>query len=339
MASTSDDSEGKPKHTIFFSWQSDLRAAGNRTLIENALAAAASEIASEATVFQVDRDTLGLSGSPNIRDSIFAKIESAAAFVADVTPINAGVGVRAHAARTVGWRRWLRWWSPGSSQSDARLSPNPNVMIELGYAIKALDWPRIIMVLNTAHGTPEDLPFDLRPHRCMTYYSPLDATERATQRRALQGQLVSALSSIAGLQAQPNTFALSLSRRGDDSLPGPHKFILDAKLTNRGTRIFRKWTMIVERPSCLMRPGMTHHHQERTEIAERARFRFDETDSTLRRKGLEPGSAESRAIPYQLDDDARRDPDVRAAPITMAVYVDDELVAKLTKSIGELHDA
>jgi hypothetical protein len=46
-------------------------------------------------------------------------------FVADVTPINAG--------------------------SDHRLCPNPNVLIELGYAVKALGWSRIVMVLNTAY--------------------------------------------------------------------------------------------------------------------------------------------------------------------------------------------
>ena len=46
-----------------------------------------------------------------------------------------------------------------------RLIPNPNVLLELGYASKAIGWERIVMVANTAFGQPEELPFDLRKRR------------------------------------------------------------------------------------------------------------------------------------------------------------------------------
>jgi hypothetical protein len=55
--------------TIFFSWQSDLRAASCRTLIEDALRAAVAEIVDGSLLAvepAVDRDTQGMPGSPNI---------------------------------------------------------------------------------------------------------------------------------------------------------------------------------------------------------------------------------------------------------------------------------
>lgn len=43
-----------------------------------------------------------------------------------------------------------------------RATPNPNVLVELGYAAHSLGWDRIIVVVNTAHGAIEELPFDFR---------------------------------------------------------------------------------------------------------------------------------------------------------------------------------
>ena len=70
-----------------------------------------------------------------------AKIQQAAVFVADVTPIAV---------------------SDGGKQVA-----NPNVLIELGYAKRALGTERVITVWNTAltNARPEDLPFDMRHRR------------------------------------------------------------------------------------------------------------------------------------------------------------------------------
>src|SRR6185503_1535671 len=91
----------------------------------------------------IDRDTVGVPGSPDIATTILQKIEKAAVFVCDVSFINQG--------------------------TDARQTPNPNVLLELGYALKALGPNRVVMVLNTNFGGPELLPFDLRMRRAVTY--------------------------------------------------------------------------------------------------------------------------------------------------------------------------
>jgi hypothetical protein len=74
------------------------------------------------------------------------KIDSAAAFVADVTPIGL--------SEAIGERR-------------PKHVANPNVLIELGYAKKSLTVDRVVQVWNTAftNCSVEDLPFDMRGRR------------------------------------------------------------------------------------------------------------------------------------------------------------------------------
>jgi hypothetical protein len=105
-----EENANKPKATIFYSWQSDLPNATNRGFIQRALddAVKVLDVDDSVTVEPVlDRDTQGQSGSPNIADTIFRKIDQAAVFVADVSII-------------------------GTAGDQRRPIPNPNVVVELG---------------------------------------------------------------------------------------------------------------------------------------------------------------------------------------------------------------
>jgi hypothetical protein len=46
-----------------------------------------------------------------------------------------------------------------------RSIPNPNILIELGYAVAKKGWERIICVMNQQYGGPSKLPFDLQHRR------------------------------------------------------------------------------------------------------------------------------------------------------------------------------
>ncbi|MEO8036858.1 MAG: hypothetical protein ABI837_20675, partial [Acidobacteriota bacterium] len=99
---------------IFYSWQSDSPGATNRGLIGDALDMAVRAITSDDSVTVepvVDRDTRGVPGSPEISNTIFQKIGNSQIFVGDVTIINPG--------------------------ANTRKTPNPNVLVELGYAMRA----------------------------------------------------------------------------------------------------------------------------------------------------------------------------------------------------------
>ncbi len=132
--------------TIFYSWQSDLPNSTNRGFIGDALEKAAKSITDDEII--IDRDTAGIPGSPSITATIFDKISKADVFVADVSIINKG-------------------W-------NGRKAPNPNVLIELGYAIKALGTERIILVMNEDFGDKTQLPFDLQTNKILLYETQKD---------------------------------------------------------------------------------------------------------------------------------------------------------------------
>lgn len=222
-------------NSVFFSWQSDTRAAANRTLIQDALEGAVRELRADgglAVEPVIERDTAGLPGAPDIGLAIFGKIDASVGVVADVTIVG--------------------------SLGD-RPSPNPNVLVELGYALKSLGWQRIIMVQNVAFGGPEVLPFDLRQKRVLTYDSAPDASERATERRRLQGALKDALAAIfrdAEAQAAPEFPAKLVFNRKDLRIVSErHDYSLEVFLENTGARAIGDWHVDVTLPTRLLEPG------------------------------------------------------------------------------------
>ena len=132
--------------TIFFSWQSDLPNKTNRNLIENSIKLALKKMnqySPYSLITEIDRDTKGVLGSPDIVDSILTKIDKCGLFIADISIIN--------------------------SSLNGKRTPNPNVLFELGYAVKCLGWDRVICVFNSDFGDVSELPFDLRNRRILTY--------------------------------------------------------------------------------------------------------------------------------------------------------------------------
>jgi hypothetical protein len=139
--------------TIFWSWQSDLDPRVTRNLVRDALASAIEDLhAGLDERHELTSDTQGVAGTPDIVATILAKIDAAAVFVGDVTPV--------------------------ALTETGRAVANPNVLIELGYAKKALGLNRVLMVWNTAfEGAQIDrLPFDMRGRRGpLSYCLPIGA--------------------------------------------------------------------------------------------------------------------------------------------------------------------
>lgn len=158
--------------TIFYSWQSDLPNKINRGFIATCLEKAVKAVSESdlALDFDVDRDTLDVSGSPDIVATIFQKIDNASLFIADITIVTGGEG--------------------------QRRSPNPNVLVELGYAAAQLTWDNIICVNNLAFGKIEELPFDLRSRRIVTYDLPENLQDKSSVKQELVSKLTAAIKTI-----------------------------------------------------------------------------------------------------------------------------------------------
>jgi hypothetical protein len=117
-------------NTVFFCWQADTPTREGRNFIERALKAAIFRISSDTELEEairdvsLDRDTKGVAGSPPIVDTIFRKIDEAAVFVPDLTFI--------------------------AKRPDGRPTPNPNVLIEYGWAPKSRGHSRMVPIMNAA---------------------------------------------------------------------------------------------------------------------------------------------------------------------------------------------
>ena len=164
---------------IFYAWQSDRPAKLCRSLVRKALDDAAEQLRDDLTIVdaplvevEIDQDTQGKAGSPPVAETILQKIRESDAFVADLT--------------FTGCRE-------GKSGSPV---PNPNVLIEYGYALHALGGNRVIAVFNEEFGNPEDLPFDLQHRRWpIRYQTSGDGSDEEAQaaRRSERTKLASAL--------------------------------------------------------------------------------------------------------------------------------------------------
>lgn len=134
---------------IFYSWQSDLPKNQNLNFIETSIKDALKRLRQQKPIsldIKLDKATRNLAGSPDIAESIFSKIGNSSIFIADISIIN-------------------------KDYDGLRKTPNPNVLVELGYAARSLGWEKIICVYNTDFGNYNDLPFDLRNRRILDYTS------------------------------------------------------------------------------------------------------------------------------------------------------------------------
>jgi hypothetical protein len=201
--------------TVFFSWQADRPKKEGRNFIERALDQAVADIGGDTTLeavvreVVVDRDTKNVPGFPPIVETIFRKIDQAAVFVPDFTFV--------------------------AQRENSRLSPNPNVLIEYGWALKSLGHSHIVPVMNTAFGAPaaETLPFNIRHLRHpITYDCPPDADQQTRKKvrtqlaRDLERAIRGVLTSDEFLEGIP---------------PPPSPPVFSPRMPEEGLGRFRAW--------------------------------------------------------------------------------------------------
>lgn len=162
---------------VFYSWQSDLPGNKSRYIIQESIEQAVS-ILRDTVKLEADRDTKNEFGSPDIVHTIFSKIDESDLFIADVSVVNKYTSLRYEDEES----------DENQEQDDVRLTPNPNVLLELGYAAKTLGWDRVICIINTDFGEIEKLPFDIA-HRRLTPFS-LNKNSKAEVKRELAAIIV-----------------------------------------------------------------------------------------------------------------------------------------------------
>ncbi len=166
------------KRSIFYSWQSDSPATTNRYFVRDCIKEAIRKLNGDQDLdeaIRLDHDTAGIPGTPDIANAIFGKISKCAVFVADLTLCSASVA--------------------------QKRSPNPNVLIELGYAFSEITDSRVISVMNTAFGEPKQLPFDLAHKRWPIQYKLEEANfdKKSSQFKSIKTLVTDELCKAIGL--------------------------------------------------------------------------------------------------------------------------------------------
>lgn len=147
--------------TLFYSWENNIPKQKN--IIEKNIKNALKRLKKEDILdMDFDRDTKNKAGAVNIADTILKKISNCSIFIADVSFVK---------------NNWF-----------AKNIVNQNVLFELGYAVKKLGYEKIILIFNTERGKIEDLPFDIRQLRILSF-SP-------KKQKELESDLYIALKSI-----------------------------------------------------------------------------------------------------------------------------------------------
>jgi hypothetical protein len=183
--------------SIFYSWQDDIDKEINRHFIKAALKKALNGLSAKFTIAEDMRD---IPGTPILPDTLFSKIEKSYSFIGDIS---------------------------FCCKSDKRKFPNPNVMLELGYAVKTLGWERIILVLNESTGSPSELPVDILDRRHPIIYNfALNESEKDISQRELSKDLCKALKVIIDAP-------LSSAEDAIRKLDGPSLLVLQYYLTKK----------------------------------------------------------------------------------------------------------
>src|SRR5262249_1138115 len=146
----------------------------NHYLIRDAAQDACKRISDDKTnPWQVtlDSDTQGEAGMCDIPNTILKKIEKSDIMLADLTLVGRIDGER------------------------EKLTPNPNVVFELGSAAAKMAFPSLIGVMNEAFGSVDGQMFDTKRRGCITYECPAGSERSAIEkvRKSLSADLEKAI--------------------------------------------------------------------------------------------------------------------------------------------------
>ena len=173
---------------VFYAWQDDRPGKVCRYLIRDAAKDACDElIADGSNKFRVNLDegTLGVPGMCDIPNTILDKIAACDVFLCDVTLV----------------------WSYEGKASRQKMTSNPNVLFELGFAAHAIGFDRVIGVMNTAYGVPEDQMFDTKRRWAVRFNLSESSSppEIKNAQRSLTADIKEALETILSKSVSPAT--------------------------------------------------------------------------------------------------------------------------------------
>ncbi len=225
------------ERTIFYCFQSQLPL--QRYFILNALEAAKDQLNAEKGRrwrYKIDQSSRAKAGMHMIADTLLQKISDASIFVADVTFCNAAtieaqkesqaeatINVAAASAVAAAASEAAATSAAASLEADrlptSRMMPNPNVLLELGFAMHAVEFSRCIMVRDETVGERKDLPFDIAGSKYVPFLLPNSAEQKQLRSEIDALKTVLAVSVTDGAVRAALTSQLAAAEQRFSALP------------------------------------------------------------------------------------------------------------------------
>jgi hypothetical protein len=299
--------------TVFYSWQSDLPPTSARELLRGVLEEAINDLSQDASLVvrpALDHDTRDVPGSPAMVAVILEKIDECSVFVADVT---------------LTYQRAVT--------GPARLAPNPNVLLELGYALKRLSHKRVLLLMNREFGGPEQLPFDLRGNRVIDF--------AADDRDKLVADVTGALHLIFTKAGVPQDVAppvqIELKRQDREIGSALHLYRLPVRVQNTGEEVLANWSIEVTFPRDLLEKNKTYPIVRETRDPP-SMVTMRQTQEGFSGMPLYPGDAKDVVgIDYYMDDSLyERRKKLYPLVVSATFYVGTKAVSKASTTVKQL---
>lgn len=201
------------QYKLFFSWQSEDKK--SRKTLDVALQNAVEALNDRGIRLEIDHSTLGESGMPSIDQTILRKIDACDIFLADVTPVTT-------------YQK-----SSGNGMQVSKDVPNPNVLLELGYAMSALGVGYVIVAAHQGNWIPENMPFDIN-HRAIYSFtsSNCDLTSRILE-------VIEYIKKYGRHRHLDKPYLINLIERQYEKLR-PSKTIIEPVISEESTVFFRR---------------------------------------------------------------------------------------------------
>lgn len=238
---------GSRQSTVFYAWQSDRDANTTRYLIRDALEQAIARLVSDQSIAASPTLVEGpgdIFGAEGIAEKVLRNIERADFAVFDMTFIAMREDVEGAAG-----------------------IPNPNVMLEAGYARANLSEQNLLYPLNTAYGAPLHLPFDLGYCGIVPFLAREDCSDVAGVTQMLADALFDKMLPIyrrmedearaVAASQRPNVSLFINARRGSNTGPWRNYTLsIDAQAEHMDAVV--DYTIEVEVPSDLVQQPQSH---------------------------------------------------------------------------------
>jgi hypothetical protein len=186
-------------YKVFFSFQMDTKDKYCKGFIQKAIEIAIQKFKSEGVEVSLDFGFRGTPGTPLLIEEMLKKSSESDMVIVDLTFTSAKEWLDAELIDEDATHQWL-----SIPKVSRKLSPNPNVLLETGYAWAKKGTYRTLAVMNAVFGSPDLLPVDLKGFRWGITYSLNDDnySDRKSIRKDLSNDLYDAIKAAISSEAQ-----------------------------------------------------------------------------------------------------------------------------------------